>query len=629
MTSPSNIAWLLIITAVIAAAGAWRRWQMWRAGQPASVDWIGGLMAIPRRYLVDVHDVVAREPVTARMHVHVAGGLVAILLLLILIYFLDVQSWWLRLALLIAVLMMWRGLRMLVERRREPPAHLSRGGFQRLPDTLRLLAVGLGVLAVFLILGNWEIGGIVGFALFVTLVLGMAELAVATWGGPLKHAFAGALHLAFHPRPERFSGEKRSTALKPLDLSAPRLGVERPIDFKWNQLLGFDACVQCGRCEQMCPAFAAGQPLNPKKLIQDMVLGFSATGDDRRYSGSPHPGQQPGERRGAPTAAIVPDLLAAETLWACTTCRACVYECPMMIEHVDAIVDMRRHSTLTHGATPAKAVDVLEELRQTDNSGGQDPKARIDWAVDQRLRLMRDVRQTDVLLWLGDGAFDRRVQRTLRALFKLLRAAGVDFAVLGEEELDCGDLARRLGDEATFQSLARRNIAILERYRFNLIVTADPHAYHSLKNEYPALGGRYRVMHHTGYLAELQQQGRLKTAARTDARPVAYHDPCYLGRYNGEIEAPRALLRSLGMPLNEMARSGLRSRCCGGGGGAAITDVPGKQRIPDMRMDDARAAGAEIVAVACPQCTVMLEGVVGPRPEVKDVAELLAEAVVE
>ncbi|MCC6715725.1 MAG: DUF3483 domain-containing protein, partial [Gammaproteobacteria bacterium] len=369
MTTPSNIAWLLIVTAAVAAVGAWRRWRLWRAGQPASVDWIGGLLAMPRRYLVDVHEVVAREPASARMHVHVAGGLAAILALLVLIYLLDLQSWWLRLALLVAVLMMWRGLRMLVERRRAPPAHLSRGGFQRLPDVLRLLAIGLGVLAVFLVLGNREVGGIVGLALFATLALGMAELAVATWGGPLKHAFAGALHLAFHPRPERFSGEKRSTALKPLDLAAARLGAERPIDFKWNQLLGFDACVQCGRCEQMCPAYAAGQPLNPKKLIQDLVLGFSMTGDDRRYTGSPHPGQAPGDRRGAPTAPIVPELVAPETLWACTTCRACVYECPMMIEHVDAILDMRRHLTLAQGATPAKAVNVLEELRQTDNSG--------------------------------------------------------------------------------------------------------------------------------------------------------------------------------------------------------------------------------------------------------------------
>jgi Fe-S oxidoreductase len=184
-----------------------------------------------------------------------------------------------------------------------------------------------------------------------------------------------------------------------------------------------------------------------------------------------------------------------------------------------------------------------------------------------------------------------------------------------------------LGDEATFQQLAKQNIATLATLSFQRIVTADPHVMHSLKNEYPAFGGHYTVLHHSTLLAELAERGSLKLGQSPETRKLTYHDPCYLGRYNGEIEAPRALLRKIGIEIHEMERSGLRARCCGGGGGAPLTDIPGKQRIPDIRIMDAREVNAEIVAVGCPQCTAMLEGVVGPRPEVLDIAELVVSAM--
>ncbi len=429
------------------------------------------------------------------------------------------------------------------------------------------------------------------------------------------------------------SAAARSTGLKALDLADPQapLGVEKPSDFTWNQLLGFDACVQCGKCEAMCPAFAAGQPLNPKKLIQDMVIGL-AGGNDAKFAGSPYPGKPLGEHGGGPHQPIVAldgkALVDADTLWSCTTCRACVEECPMMIEHVDAIVDMRRHLTLEKGATPNKGAEVLDNLIATDNPGGFAPGGRLNWAVDLNLPLMSEKKSADVLFWVGDGAFDMRNQRTLRAFVKILKAAAVDFAVLGLEERDSGDVARRLGDEATFQNLARRNIATLAKYRFTRIVSCDPHSFHVLKNEYGALGGDYQVLHHSTFIDELLRAGTLQPG-RSKAGSVTYHDPCYLGRYNGEYEAPRNVLRALGIEVKEMQRSGFRSRCCGGGGGAPITDIPGKQRIPDMRMADIRETGAELVAVGCPQCTAMLEGVVAPRPEIKDIAELVAEALIE
>ncbi|MGM0783121.1 MAG: (Fe-S)-binding protein [Pseudomonadota bacterium] len=642
---------ILIFSALaLAVIGAVRRVRLWRQGRPSKVAILRGLAAMPRRYLVDLHHVVARDKVMSNTHVATAGGFVAAAVLMILVHGLGLGSsaalggvlGWLLLA---ASGCMFVGSLFVARRRRHPPARLSKGAWMRLPKSLMAFS-----LSVFLITlptvgvlpegflqgtGSW----ILALVLAAVVTWGLGEMVFGmTWGGPMKHAFAGALHLAFHRRAERFGEGNRSTGLKALDLDdeAAPLGVEKPADFTWNQLLGFDACVQCGRCEAMCPAFAAGQPLNPKKLIQDMVVGL-AGGSDAAYAGSPYPGKPVGEHHGTPHGPIVARegkaLVDADTLWSCTTCRACVEECPMMIEHVDAIVDMRRFLTLEHGNTPGKGAEVLDNLIATDNPGGFDPGSRLHWAADLDLPLMADVKQAEVLLWLGDGAFDMRNQRTLRALVKVLRAAEVEFAVLGNEERDSGDVARRLGDEATFQSLAKRNIATLAQYRFQRIVTCDPHSFHVLGNEYGELGGpgspaRYEVRHHSTFIAELYDACRLAFAPWKGGS-VTYHDPCYLGRYNGEFDAPRNVLKALGIEVKEMERSGFRSRCCGGGGGAPITDIPGERRIPDMRMNDVKETGAELVAVGCPQCTAMLEGVVDATAEVRDIAELVADALVE
>ncbi|MDN3524215.1 (Fe-S)-binding protein [Halomonas sabkhae] len=634
---------LIFAALAVAAIGAWRRSRLWRQGRPARVDLIKGLASMPRRYLVDLHHVVERDKVMSHTHVATAGGFVAAALLMILVHGLGLAEGVLGWLLLLASTSMFVGSLFVARRRRNPPARLSRGPWMRLPKSLMAFSVSVFVITLPSVglLPEGLLTGAAGtlFALILAALVtwGLAEMLVGMgWGGPMKHAFAGALHLAFHRRPERFStrdgGEGRSTGLKALDLNDPdaTLGVEKPSDFTWNQLLGFDACVQCGRCEAVCPAFAAGQPLNPKKLIQDMVVGL-AGGSDAEYTGSPYPDRPVGEHHGTPHGPIVARdgkaLVDSETLWSCTTCRACVEECPMMIEHVDAIVDMRRFLTLEQGETPGKGAEVLDNLIATDNPGGFDPGARMHWAADLELPLMSQRGEAEVLLWLGDGAYDMRNQRTLRAFIKVMRAAGVDFAVLGDEERDSGDVARRLGDEATFQSLARRNIATLSQYRFERIVTCDPHSFHVLGNEYTELGGDYHVSHHSTFIGELYDAGRLAFRPWKGGR-VTYHDPCYLGRYNGEFEAPRHVLRALGIEVAEMQRSGFRSRCCGGGGGAPITDIPGKQRIPDMRMGDVQETGADMVAVGCPQCTAMLEGVVDSSADVRDIAELVADALV-
>ncbi len=632
---PTLIATLILLAGI----GAIRRANLWRAGQAEKVDILAGLMAMPKRYLHDLHHVVERDKYMSRTHVATGGGFVLAMVLVVLVHLLEINSQILAWLLLAALVMMFCGAVFVFKRRLNPPSRLSKGPWMRLPKSLLTFSLTFFILTLPAAgilpdsFGLGEMGQILLSLVFGVLVLlSLGEMLFGmTWGGPMKHAFAGALHLAFHRRPERFGGG-RSTGLKPADLGGDSHGVAKPEDFKWNQLLGFDACVQCGRCEAMCPAFAAGQPLNPKKLIQDMVVGL-AGGTDEKYAGSAYPNVEVGKAVGSPTQVITEGLVSADTLWSCTTCRACVEECPMMIEHVDAIVDMRRFLTLEKGDTPNKGAEILENIIATDNPNGYAPGSRTHWAADQNLSVMKDVKKVDVLFWVSDGAFDMRSQRILRAFVKLLKAAKVDVAILGDEERDSGDVARRLGDDATFQSLAKRNLATLSQYEFNTIVTTDPHAFHCLRNEYQDFDEQgalqeVEVLHHTTFLNRLMEQGKLSVAEFMGGK-VTYHDPCYLGRYNGEYESPRALLSGLGIEVAEMERSGYRSRCCGGGGGAPITDIPGERRIADMRMEEVVATGAELVAVGCQQCTAMLEGVVEPRPQVRDIAEIMADQLVE
>ncbi|WP_186051075.1 (Fe-S)-binding protein [Burkholderia gladioli] len=631
------LLWLSVAGLAFAVARRSAFWRVGRATAPGAFG-IANLFTIPKRYFVDLHHVVARDPYIAKTHVATAGGAIAALGLVFVNYGLAIYSPWLDKLIFLASLAMLVGAVFVWRRRaaRNVPARLSRGPWNTLPWLLGSFALGL---TLYAIVPAGAMSGAVAVICAVLIAIGAFAMTFgAARGGPMKHAIAGLLHLAFHPRQERFAATRESytgngsavppTALKLPDIGKHEYGVGKPVEFRWNQLLSFDACVQCGKCEAACPAFASGQPLNPKKLIQDLVTGM-AGGTDAAYAGSPTPGIAVGRHGGEPNGPIVSGLIEADTLWACTTCRACVQECPMLIEHVDAIVDMRRNQTLVHGTVPGKGAEVIANLRETGTQGGYDTAARYDWSVDLEAPVAQPGRPVDVLIVAGEGAFDMRYQRTLRALVKVLNKAGVDYAVLGRAETDTGDTARRLGDEATFQQMAKRLIATLDELSFKQIVTADPHVMHSLRNEYRALGGRYTVKHHTAFVAELAEAGKIAPKASETLREktITYHDPCYLGRYNGETEAPRKLLKSIGIQVVEMERNGLRGRCCGGGGGAPLTDIPGKQRIPDIRIADARAIGAEVVAVGCPNCTAMLEGVVGPRPDVLDVAELVAASL--
>lgn len=634
------IASSLGIAILLALLGlAWRS-RYWRKGRRVSVSFASGLLKLPRRYLVDLHQVVDRDPASSRMHVMVAGGLVGTVVLLAIGATAALVASattallggavpnWLAMGLLASSFCVVAGGVAAQLRRRRPRTlrrSLSSGWWRVLGPALGCLG-----LAIFIVLCAHLIGAradvlwwIDGLAAMVALP-GLAAVASVGWGGPLKHAAAGALYLAAHPRPARFGGSISTALQRPPEGAG--FGTARAADMPWTRLLSADACVECGRCEAVCPAFAAGMPLNPKALIRNVLESSGIP--LRPYAGAGHPGVDGTVRAAAPgtDAAdedILPAFLRPETLWSCTTCRACVDACPMFIEHVDTIIDLRRHVTMQLGEVPAKGAMALLELREADEPGGRDLAHRFDWAFDLGLPVLPPGGSTDVLLWVGDGAFQPRSQTTLRALVKLLQRAGVQVAVLGAEERDCGDLARRLGDEVTFARLARSNIQSLSSRRFRRILTADPHVLHCLRNEYPAFGGDYQVVHHTAFLLELMAAGKLSPGPI--ARKVTYHDPCYLARYNGETEPARSLLRGIGIKVVEMQRSGLEARCCGAGGGVALTDMRGEKRISDMRMDDACEVDAEIVAVACPNCMNMLGATA--RLPVLDIAELVEEAM--
>ncbi len=332
---------------------------------------------------------------------------------------------------------------------------------------------------------------------------------------------------------------------------------------------------------------------------------------------------------------MVGDVITQDTLWSCTTCRACVFECPVLIEHVDAIVDMRRHLTLTTGNIPSTGALGLQNLGRAGNPWGQPPTARDDWAHGLEVPLMAEKHEADVLWWVGcAGSYDERNQRISKALAKIFNATGVDYAILGQEETCNGDPARRLGDEYTFQVLAQQNTDTLKRYRFRRIVTACPHCLSTLANEYPHFDGEWEVIHHSQLLRELIGAGKLRLDPSL-TQTVTFHDSCYLGRYNGVYEAPREVVKSIpGVDLVEMARTREQGFCCGGGGGGMWLEIHGERRIQEIRLEEAEAISPNVVASACPFCMLMFE--LGGKTlefdekgiQLKDIAELAADALV-
>ena len=430
------------------------------------------------------------------------------------------------------------------------------------------------------------------------------------------------LHIATAAVNVWFGRTRSRGRLEPLDFtvedeSAMRFGANTIADMTWKQMIDTMSCTECGRCQDVCPAYATGKELSPKLLIMGLR--------DQLFAEGPNLLADPDGFEPTP---LVPNAVSDDVVWDCVTCGACVQECPVAIEHVDHIVDLRRHLVMVEGRFPADGETMLRDVERSQNPWGKPQAERADWTEGLDVRVLQPGDEApEVLYWVGCAAsFDERARTTAQSTAKLLQAAGVDFAVLGPRESCTGDPARRMGNEYTFQSFAEQNVATMNGAGVKKIVASCPHCFNTLANEYPDFGGNYEVVHHTELLTELLEEGRLQPVAGTEE--ITYHDSCYLARHNDVIAAPREIVSRVGKPL-EMARSGKRTFCCGAGGGHMWMEERGNQ-INEERAREAAATGATTLAVACPFCTIMLDDGVkqnGSELRVADVATLLAEAL--
>jgi Fe-S oxidoreductase len=399
-----------------------------------------------------------------------------------------------------------------------------------------------------------------------------------------------------------------------------RLGSGTVADMTWKQVVDTYSCTECGRCQDACPAWATGKALSPKLLIMGLRDQLFAEGPGILAARAA--GEQP------EMAALVPNAVTDDVVWDCVTCGACVRECPVSIEHIDHIVDLRRHLVMNEARFPAEAEPMLRDVERSSNPWGKAQSDRAAWAEGLGVRVLEAGDPApDVLYWVGCAAsFDERARTSAESTAKLLTAAGVDFAILGPREACTGDPARRMGNEYVFQEFAEQNVETLNETAAKKIVTSCPHCFNTLANEYPDFGGNYEVVHHSELLAELVREGRI--APSTGDRKITYHDSCYLARHNDVAAEPRELVAAVGQPV-EMERSGKRTFCCGAGG-AHMWMEERAGAINEERVREAAETGAETLAVACPYCTIMLDDGVrtsGRDLRVADVATLLAESV--
>ena len=409
-----------------------------------------------------------------------------------------------------------------------------------------------------------------------------------------------------------YFGRTRSRGrIEPIDFEKPetevRFGSARAGDMTWKQMLDTMSCTECGRCQDVCPAYSTGKPLSPKLLIMNLR--------DHLLSQSEAP--------------IVPHAVIDDVVWDCVTCGACVQECPVGIEHIDHVIDLRRNLVMVESRFPDEAGTMLRDVDRTSNPWGKPQADRMQWAEGLGVRVLQPgERPPEVLFWVGCApAFDERARKAAVSTAKLMQMAGVDFAVLGPREACTGDPARRMGDEYTFQRLAGENVATLNQSGVQKIVTTCPHCFNTIGNEYADFGGTYEVVHHTQFLADLVNEGKL--APMPSERTITYHDSCYLARHNDVREAPRELVSAVGQAV-EMPRNRERTFCCGAGGARMWMEEKRGRPINQERVREAAATGAETLAVACPFCTVMLDDGVretGAKLQVFDLATLLAEAV--
>ncbi|MEX0874967.1 MAG: (Fe-S)-binding protein [Actinomycetota bacterium] len=466
-------------------------------------------------------------------------------------------------------------------------------------------------------------------AVFLIIVLNSKHL----------HIFTSPLNVLFGRQPLALG------RLRPLhiDIEAmdenTKIGAGVVEDLEWKHFLDMLTCTECGRCQSVCPAWNTGKELNPKLLV--MNLRDHAMAKAPVLTGAVTAENATGEAKVACEQSLVGDVITQDVLWACVTCGACVYECPVDIEHVDMIVEMRRHQVMMESQFPREATGMLNNIESTGNPWGIAGDARMQWAkgmeddvpvVPAGGRVPDDV---EYLFFIGcAGASDDRAIKTTRAIATLLKKAGVKFAVLGPQETCNGDPARRIGNEFLFQEMAKQNVETFNGAGVKKVITQCPHCYNTFRNEYPDYGGLYDVVHHAELLADLVGQGKLQPTTPLDAN-VTYHDPCYLARHNDLLADPRKVITATGARQTEMHRCGKRTFCCGAGGARFFMEETEGKRINVERIEEALGTNADIVGTACPFCLVMLDDGVKDKQmsgehehvQVMDVANVLLKSM--
>lgn len=515
--------------------------------------------------------------------------------------------------------------------------------------------VGNAVGLLFAGLGPAQLAGAYPVLWWVHFVLWTSILAILPWT-KLNHIVTSSLNILLidpkrQARPELSKPFDLQQMMESGDLDMPDVGVSTIRDFTWKDRLAFDACTNCGRCEAQCPATAAGRPLSPRKLIQDLK---GQMWDDYRAERKARRGGRTGAgAEGASDIRYEPPKVTADpgmataidetTLWSCTTCRACVTACPVDINHVDMIVDMRR-ALVNDSQLDEHQQNLLVNLTNAGNPYGFPASDRDDWTnglpagvkVPRASEKAAKGEPVDVIWWVGcSGSYDPRNQEVTRSIATILNAADVEFAILGPEERCNGDPARRLGEEGRFQQSVMENLEVLQQYGAKTIIAQCPHCFNTLQNEYPQFGAEWDVIHHTQLIERLVEEGKvpLKDGAKMD---IAYHDSCYLGRHNDIFDAPRRVLQETnGLPVLEMAQSREEGLCCGAGGSNMWYEVKDEdERINVIRAKQAADTGATKVATACPFCLTMINdglSLTGNDTEsggtmvAQDLAEIVAE----
>ncbi|HET9494186.1 MAG TPA: heterodisulfide reductase-related iron-sulfur binding cluster [Chloroflexia bacterium] len=527
-----------------------------------------------------------------------------------------------------------------------------------------------------------------GIAYFTHLFIILGFLVYIVYSKHL-HIFVSPLNVFFYDLTPK-GAMKPITDIEERIEKEETLGAAAISDFGWKDLMDTYTCTECGRCQDACPAWLTDKPLSPKKLVLDMQEHFLETARhdlSKRENLGPLQRMATFQLGGAEKDAtatqteelpLVGGWIMEETLWSCTTCRACMEACPVFIEHVPKITDMRRYLVMQEGRFPNELARVFRNLEQKGNPWEFSPNSRADWAQGLDVPQLADMAAQaesegrplfagpplktkveveavahgdpasvveaepvegaiaptgepllEVLYWVGClGSFDARNQRIAQSLAEIFKEAGVKFAILGKEESCCGDPARRPGNEYLFQTLAQVNIEVMNTYGVRKVITSCPHCFNTIKNEYPQFGGNYDVVHHAEFIEYLIKEGRLQMANRVE-QAITYHDPCYLGRYNDVYDAPRNVLEAIpGVELREMTRTRNNALCCGAGGGRMWVEEHVGRRMNQNRMQDALDTGAPTLAAACPFCTSMFEDGIkgkdaGDQIRLMDLSELV------